>query len=123
MFDALALLLVCQLLGEAIHRLAGVPLPGAILGLLLLLLWLGLVRKERPKLGAVTGWLTAHITILFVPSTVGLIEEGAVLSRYGIGIAVATIISSLLTMLVTVAVFRWALRFSSLPDERWEEEL
>lgn len=110
MTGAIALLLVCQLAGEAIHRLTGLPLPGAVIGMVLLVGWLALVRKERPTLEAVTGWLTAHLSIMFVPAAVGLIDEGGALSRYGVGIVVATVISVLLTLSVTALVFRWAVR-------------
>jgi holin-like protein len=117
MIGAIALLLVCQLAGEAIHRLTGLPLPGAVIGMVLLVGWLALVRKERPTLEAVTGWLTAHLSIMFVPAAVGLIDEGAALSRYGVGIVVATVISVLLTLCVTALVFRWAVRRFG-PDEQ-----
>lgn len=110
MIDAIALLFLCQLIGEGLHRLTGLPLPGAVIGMLLLFGWLALVRRERPSLEAVTGWLTAHLSILFVPAAVGLIEEGPILSRHGIALVVATTVSTLLTMAVTVWVFRWALR-------------
>ncbi|MPT46820.1 MAG: CidA/LrgA family protein [Sphingobium sp.] len=122
MIGAIALLFTCQLLGEIIHRLAGLPLPGSVIGMVLLICWLGLVRKERPTLEAVTGWLTAHLSIMFVPSAVGLIEEGPVLSQYGIGLAVATIISTLLTMVVGALVFRWALRWVKQDDDAGNEE-
>ena len=117
MIGAIALLLVCQLAGEAIHRLTGLPLPGAVIGMVLLVGWLALVRKERPTLEAVTGWLTAHLSIMFVPAAVGLIDEGAALSRYGVGSVVATVISVLLTLSVTALVFRWAVRRFG-PDEQ-----
>ncbi|WP_379486383.1 CidA/LrgA family protein [Novosphingobium soli] len=110
MLPAIFLLLACQLAGEAIHRLTGLPLPGAVTGMLLLLSWLALVPRERPVLGTVTGWLTAHLAVMFVPAAVGLVDEGAVLSRYGLGLAVATAVSTALTLVVTALVFRWALR-------------
>ncbi|WP_207790375.1 CidA/LrgA family protein [Sandaracinobacter neustonicus] len=112
MIDAIALLFVCQLLGEALHRLTGLPLPGPVIGLLLLLGWLALVRRERPGLEAVTGWLTAHLAILFVPAAVGVMEEGQILSRHGLALVLATVVSTILTMMVTVLVFRWALKRS-----------
>ena len=37
MIGALALLFVCQLAGEAVHQLAGLPLPGSVIGMLLLI--------------------------------------------------------------------------------------
>lgn len=118
MIGAIALLFTCQLLGEIIHRLAGLPLPGSVIGMVLLFCWLGLARRERPTLEAVTGWLTAHLSIMFVPSAVGLIEEGPVLARYGLGLVVATVISTILTMVVTALVFRWALRWVKEDEEQ-----
>lgn len=110
MLDAIALLFVCQLLGDSIHRLTGVPLPGSVIGMMLLIGWLATVRRERPTLEALTVWLTAHLSILFVPAAVGVIEEGDILSRYGLGLVLATMVSTAATMIVTVLVFRWALR-------------
>lgn len=109
MLRAIFLLLACQLCGETLHRVTGLALPGSVIGMVLLIMWLALVPHERPGLGAVTGWLTAHLAIMFVPAAVGLIEEGPVLSRYGLGLILATIISTILTMAVTALVFRWAL--------------
>lgn len=108
MLRAIFLLLACQLAGEAIHRAAGLPLPGAVIGMVLLIGWLALVPRERPGLAAVSGWLTAHLSIMFVPAAVGLIDEGPALSRYGVGLVTATVVSTLLTMIVTALVFRWA---------------
>lgn len=106
MIGAIALLLVCQLAGEAVHRLTGLPLPGSVIGMVLLLGWLALVPRERLTLTQVTGWLTAHLSIMFVPAAVGVMQEGAILSRYGLGIVVAVVVSTLLTLAVTALVFR-----------------
>lgn len=106
MIGAIALLFVCLGAGEALHRIAGVPLPASVIGLLVLLAWLASVRRQRPMLDGVSGWLTAHLSVMFVPAAVGLINQGPALARYGIGLVVATTVSTLLTMLVTVAVFR-----------------
>jgi len=112
MIAAIGLLLLCQLAGEIIHRLSGVPLPGSVIGMVLLVGWLALVRRPRPMLDAVTSWLTAHLSIMFVPAAVGLIEQGPALSRYGVGLAVAAAVSTLLTMAVTAVVFAWAVKRS-----------
>lgn len=108
MLRAIFLLLACQFGGEIVHRVTGLPLPGAVIGMVLLIGWLALVPRERPTLTVVTGWLTAHLSIMFVPAAVGLIDEGQALSRYGVGLVMATVISTLLTMIVTALVFRWA---------------
>jgi holin-like protein len=118
MIDAIALLLLCQLAGEIIHRACHLPLPGPLIGMVLLAVWLVLVQKARPTLAAVTGWLTAHLAIMFVPAAVGLVEQGPALVRYGVGIVVATAASTVLTMAVAVLVFAWAAeRFCSIDDD------
>lgn len=108
MIGAISLLFTCQLAGEMIHRLLGLPLPGSVIGMLLLIGWLASIRKETPTLSAVSAWQTAHLSIMFVPAAVGLIDEGEILSQYGLGLVVAIILSTVTTMVVTVLVFRWA---------------
>ncbi len=110
MIAAIATLLLCQLLGEGIHLLTGLPLPGAVIGMFLLLGWLLLRLGERPTLVQVSAWLTAHLSVMFVPAAVGLIEQGPVLSKNGVAILVATLASTVLTMTVTAVIFGWALR-------------
>lgn len=122
MIGAIALLLVCQLAGEVIHRLTGLPLPGAVIGMVLLLAWLAFVPRERLTLTQVTGWLTAHLSIMFVPAAVGVMEEGAILSRHGLGIVVAVAVSTLLTLAVTALVFR-AVAGRDEPDDEEEGAL
>ena len=120
MIGAIALLLVCQLVGEVIHRLTGLPLPGSVIGMVLLLAWLAFVPRERLTLTQVTGWLTAHLSIMFVPAAVGVMQEGAILSRYGLGIVVAVVVSTLLTLAVTALVFR-AVAGREEPETETEE--
>lgn len=119
MIGAIAQLFFCLLAGEAIHRLTGLPLPGSVIGLGLLLGWLALVRRERPTLGIVSGWLTAHMSIMLLPPAIGLIDQGPMLSKYGVGILVATVVSTLLTLAVAAWIFVWVARRTEPegPDE------
>jgi len=40
MLEALTLILTCQLIGEVMVLVSGLPVPGPVLGMLLLLAWL-----------------------------------------------------------------------------------
>ncbi len=72
MIEALALLLGCQLAGEILVRLAGAPLPGPVVGLLLLLVVL-LMRGTVPTaVQATARGLLRHLSLLFVPAGVGI---------------------------------------------------
>jgi len=77
MLASLGLILLCQLIGEAVVRGLGLPLPGPVLGLLLLLILL--LARDRFALLAcgplrnggvetASKGLLAHLSLLFVPA-------------------------------------------------------
>jgi putative effector of murein hydrolase LrgA (UPF0299 family) len=114
MLRALALLLACQLAGEAITRSLDWPLPGPVLGLvfLVVLLFIAVRRRavepstvDETSLGRMSNGLLASMSILFVPAGVGVIQELGPLAQYGVALAAAIAVSSVLTLVVTVWVF------------------
>ncbi len=114
MLKALGLLLTCQLVGEIITRGLKLPLPGPVLGLVILVaLLLGFARRhgvgpegiDETALGHVSNRLLAIMGVLFVPAGVGVIQQSGPLSQHGLGLAAAVLVSSVLTLVVTVWVF------------------
>lgn len=112
MIVALTIILLCQLLGEVIVHGLGWPLPGPVLGMVILLAVLGLrdrLQKTRPGFGRnldSTGkGLLAHLSLLFIPASVGVVQRLDVLAEYGVGLAVALIVSTFITLVVTVVAF------------------
>lgn len=115
MIRGLAVLLVCQLLGEAAVRAAGLPLPGPVLGLVLLVAVLALGRARGTPGGATAGTLDdteatadrvlAVLGLLFVPAGVGVVTELDLFARHGAALAAALAISVVATLLVTVFTF------------------
>jgi holin-like protein len=69
----LAVLLVCQLAGETLVRLAGLPVPGPVLGLAILFVALALRGRIHDDLANVANGLLSHLSFLFVPAGVGVI--------------------------------------------------
>ena len=125
MLRALAILLACQLAGEAITRSLGLPLPGPVLGLLILVAILFAVERWRlvdsstideTSLGKISNGLIATLGILFVPAGVGVIQELDLLGRYGVALAAALLVSTLLTLIVTVWVFVGVSRLTERKD-------
>ncbi|KAA6460304.1 CidA/LrgA family protein [Acidobacteria bacterium AB60] len=88
------------LLGTFLHE-RGVPIPGSVLGLLLLYgaLLSGMVKLSWVEKAA--GLLLRHMVLLFVPVTVGLIDVGGVVSRSAIAIAASLLVSFLAVLLTT----------------------
>lgn len=102
MLNALTLLICCQFVGEIIARAASLPLPGPVLGLLLLLAWL-IIRDRAPSPPLVTtsGWLLRNFGLLFVPAGVGVITQLDVIRDNWLPLLVAIPVSTLLGLLVT----------------------
>ena len=79
MVAAFAGIFICQLLGEFIVRAFALPLPGPVLGMFLLFAAL-IVRGDkgaRPvpaQLGSAADGLLGHLSLLFVPASVGLMR-------------------------------------------------
>lgn len=110
----LAVLLLCQLAGEVFVALTGLPVPGPVIGLVLLFAGLRL-RGEVPEgLGRVVDGLLAHLSLLFVPAGVGVMLHVAVISDEWLAIGAALIGSTVLTIvvsaLVMVGLTRWVER-------------
>ncbi|GED18540.1 CidA/LrgA family protein [Kurthia gibsonii] len=97
----IAFLYVLSLLGGIIVEFLHVPLPGSIIGLiiLLLLLHMKIVKKEYVADGA--GFLLPILTLLFIPATVGVMNYPELLSWLGVSLLIITIISTIFSLGVT----------------------
>ncbi len=110
MLGAFTLLLVYQLAGEAIVHVAGLPVPGPVVGMLLLFVTL-LARGSAP------GWLRdtcqallAHLSLLFVPAGVGVMLHFQRLGAEWLPVAVALVASTVITIGVTALAMKWLQR-------------
>ncbi len=112
MLGALTLLLACQLAGESLQRLLGLPLPGPVIGLVLLLALLAIRRAVWPALATTARGLLQHLTLLYVPAGVGLMVHLARLQQQWLPLVAALVGSTVLTLLVTVMVFRLVSRLT-----------
>ncbi|MBW7966842.1 CidA/LrgA family protein [Bradyrhizobium sp. BR 10261] len=125
MLASLSLILLCQLIGEAVVRGLGLPLPGPVLGLLLLLILL--LARDRFALLArgplrndgvetASKGLLAHLSLLFVPAAVGVVQKLDLLASHGVAIIVILAASVVVTLLVTVLTFRLVSRLLRQQD-------
>jgi len=97
----LAWLLVLQSLGELIARGLSLPLPGPVIGMMLLLMALRWTRV-RESVAVCADVLLSHLSLLFVPVGVGVMTHLSLVSHYGVRMLVVVIVSTLLGLGVTV---------------------
>src|SRR5574343_36947 len=101
MIPALAALLVCQLVGEALVRALAVPVPGPVAGMAGLLLALVLRPAWLVALKPTTATLLQHLSLLFVPAGVGVMLHLQRLGNEALALGVALVVSTLLGLLAT----------------------
>jgi holin-like protein len=128
MIASLSLILQCQLAGEVFVRGLSLPLPGPVVGLMLLLLLL--MARDRfavlargPLQGGgvenASRGLLAHLSLLFVPAGVGVVQKLDLIAAHGIAIVVVLLASVVVTLLATVATFLFTSRLLARgPDAR-----
>ena len=119
MIASLSLILLCQLAGEAFVRGLGLPMPGPVVGLILLLALL-LLRDRVKELArgplqadgveSASRGLLANLSLLFVPAGVGVVQRLDLIVDHGIAFLGVLAISVMITLLVTVATFLLASR-------------
>lgn len=111
MLTGLVALLLCQVVGELVVRTLDVPVPGPIVGMVLMLVLL-LVRRPPSSSGLVRGpqALLRHLPLLYVPAGVGVVAHLGRLRADAMPIAGGLVVSWLAGLLVTAAVTEAALR-------------
>ncbi len=114
MIASLSLILLCQLAGEIFVRGLKLPMPGPVIGLMLLLVLL-LARDRFAVLarGPLQGdgvesasrGLLANLSLLFVPAGVGVVQKLDLVAEYGFAFVGVLAISVMVTLVVTVVTF------------------
>ncbi len=115
MIKGLVQLLLFQGLGEVISKLLGLPIPGPVVGLILLLATLLIRNKLDPDLDMVATGFTQNLGLLFIPAAVGVVMFIPQLAEYGLAIAAILIIS------VGLSVAASAITFKLFPSHRESE--
>lgn len=117
MLHALLILLTCQLAGEALTRSAGLPLPGPVLGMLLLVAGLVALPRLADLLRPVTQGILGHMSLLFVPAGVGVVGHAAAFGGQGPGLMLALVLSTVAAIAVGALTFVAVARLTGNRDD------
>jgi holin-like protein len=106
MIPALTMLLACQLAGEVLAQALHLPVPGPVLGMVILAAFL--IRRGRlhAPLEQAADFLLRHLSLFFVPAAVGIIANGARIAREWLPLSVALVGSTALAIAVAALVFQ-----------------
>ncbi|MFP8835124.1 CidA/LrgA family protein [Hydrogenophaga sp. XSHU_21] len=110
MIPALATLLVFQLIGEAAVLVTGAPVPGPVAGLALLLAGLALRPAWIEAIKPTAQTLLQHLSLLFVPAGVGVMQHLQRLGDEALAIGVALVISTLVGLASAAFTMIWLMK-------------
>ena len=72
----LAVIFAICLAGEFLHRIVGIPLPGNIIGMVLLLALLCLKIIKPEQISGVSGFFLNHLALFFLPPSIAIMTVG-----------------------------------------------
>jgi len=111
------ILLLCQSTGELMARGFGLPLPGPVIGMLILLLALNLSVVRKP-VSAVATALLGHLSLLFVPVGVGVIAHLGLVAQHGWQLLTVIVVSTAIGLGVTAWVLGRMWRLADRPPDQ-----
>jgi len=117
MASFIALVLLLQLVGEITVRLLGIPVPGPVIGMLLLFIALSLNGGAPESLSRLADALLSHLALLFVPAGVGVISYLAWLVDDWLPILITLIGSTLIAIATTAFTLRLLMRRGTVKAE------
>jgi len=115
MIAAFSLFVLCQLMGEGLARLANLPIPGPVIGLVLLFGYLAWRGRVSDSVQQTSRGLLSHLSLLFIPAGTGVMLHIQRLKAEWLPILAALVISTALTLIVTVLVFIGVSRLTGAP--------
>ena len=113
--NGVTLLLIYQLVGEVSVLLLRIPVPGPVLGMIMLFLTLVFRGRSTASLDSASSALLSHLSLLFVPAGVGMIVHFDRIVNEWLPITVALILSTVITMAATAVIM---LVSSHLPSKK-----
>ncbi|MDE6025388.1 MAG: CidA/LrgA family protein [Lachnospiraceae bacterium] len=105
-----AIIILISFVGELLKEFLPFLVPASIYGLILMLIALttGLIKLEQVK--DASTFLLDAMPVMFLPATVGLMEDWDVLKSIMIPAAIACIFGTIIVMVMSGRVTQWIIR-------------
>jgi len=102
----LAILLMFQFAGEMMRAITGLPVPGPVIGMVLLLIALLAKLPVPAGIHATSRKFLAYLGLLFVPAGAGVVTRLPMIGAHWLPIVIAVVGSTIITMVITAVVMR-----------------
>lgn len=89
------------LLGVLITDITGVPIPGNVIGMLILFLLLYLKVIKVEQISTISNFFLEHLAFFFIPAGVGLISSFSVIKNIWLQLLIVCFVTTAITMICT----------------------
>ena len=89
------------LLGVLITDITGVPIPGNVIGMVILFLLLYLKVIKVEQISTISNFFLEHLAFFFIPAGVGLISSFSVIKNILLQLLIVCFVTSATTMICT----------------------
>ena len=107
----ICLLVLFSLLGQALAQLLGLPVPGGVVGMALVLLLLATRRLRVRNVHRGASWLLGEMLLFFVPAVMSLLDNSEFLGLLGLKLLAVILLGTALVMTGTALTidlcYRW----------------
>ncbi|MGX7073452.1 CidA/LrgA family protein [Falseniella ignava] len=110
LYVQLMILFVISLIGEGISTLFRLPIPGSIIGLIILFLALQFKWLRLRHVNMVGNFLLTNMTILFLPPAVGIMEKFDVIAPYLLPIVLIVLFAAVINIILIALVVQFVKR-------------
>lgn len=106
MVKGFIILIGLLLLGDVVSDGLSLPVPGSVIGMVMLFIGLIVLKGVPEDLGKVSDGLIAHIGLLFVPAGAGISLYLGMIAENWLMIVLASLGSTVLTLIFTAMMFK-----------------
>ncbi len=116
----LIILIIC-VVGEVLNKVVNIPLPGSIIGMILLFVCLLFRLIKLEMIEEISKFLLEHLAFFFIPAGVGLLAYVGILKENLLPILVICFVTTFIVMIITgwtVQIIKKRLNNSTFPEEK-----
>ncbi|PID44945.1 MAG: CidA/LrgA family protein [Proteobacteria bacterium] len=99
--NGFTILLIYQLVGEFSVLYLKLPIPGPVMGMILLFVTLLIRRRTPESLDTTATSVLSHLSLLFIPAGVGIMTHFERIGHEWLPITAAILLSAILTIIAT----------------------
>lgn len=100
--------------GDVVVRFTGLPLPGGVIGMLLMLALLSTQAVQPASVGRGAQWLLGNMLLFFVPAVLAVLNHRELLGLLGVKILLIILVGTVLVMGVTALTVEVCIRRGAL---------